>query len=364
MAQDVDAVGQIPSEEGDQKLAEPDLMSLDRPPETRKGRSPLSDAWREFRRNRIGVIGMVFVIVVVIVALFAPLLTPYNFADQNTNYTRQKPLTPYIVTTEQVQRCTYADTALQPLCTVFITGSDNLGRDLFSRMIYGTRVSLSVAVVAALVSLIIGSVYGTVSGFSSGRVDNIMMRIVDFLYAIPLLPIIILMQVYFQAMARQGVRTGAWGVIIELNNLSGGLLFLFIAIGALNWIGMARLSRGQVLSYKEKEFVEAARAVGASDTRIIFRHLIPNIMGPLLIAETLALPGYIFLEAILSFLGLGVNPPIPSWGSMINDGYQGLRSNPHLVLVPGLALTLMTLAFNFMGDGLRDAFDPRLRGRH
>lgn len=360
----MDLVEQIPKEEGDEDRIKKDLRSLDEEPEIRKGRSPMMDAWREFRRNRLGVIGMVFVGLVIIIAFIAPLITPYHFANQNTNYTRQKPLTPYITTTDRIDRCTYAGTALQPLCTVFLTGSDNLGRDLFSRTIYGTRVSLSVAVVASLVSLIIGSVYGTVSGFSSGRVDNIMMRIVDFLYAIPLLPIIILMQVYFQAMARQGVRTGVMGVLINLNNLSGGLLFLFIAIGALNWIGMARLARGQVLSYKEKEFVEAARAVGASDSRIIFRHLIPNIMGPLLIAETLALPGYIFLEAVLSFIGLGVNPPIPSWGSMINDGYQGLRSNPHLVLVPGLALTILTLAFNFMGDGLRDAFDPRLRGRH
>jgi oligopeptide transport system permease protein len=189
------------------------------------------------------------------------------------------------------------------------------------------------------------------------------MRIVDFLYAIPVLPIIILMQVYFQALARRNVAAGAGGLLLELNQEMGGLLFLFIAIGVLNWIGMARLARGQVLHYKNKEFVEAAESVGASHQRIIFKHLLPNIFGPLLVAETLAIPGYIFLEAILSFIGLGVNPPIPSWGSMINEGYQGVRSNAHLVLVPGVALTLLTLAFNFMGDGLRDAFDPRMRGR-
>lgn len=366
MAQEhgMELVDQIPKDEGEEAEAKKGLPGLDQEPVVRKGRSPLQDAWQEFRRNRIGVVGMIFVVLITVTAIVAPLITPYHFATQNTNYTRQKPLTPYIITTQQVERCTFAGTGLQPLCTVYLTGSDSLGRDLFSRTVYGTRVSLSVALVASLVSMVIGSVYGTISGFSSGRVDNIMMRIVDFLYAIPLLPIIILMQVYFQALSRQGINTGVMGVLINLNQISGGLLFLFIAIGALNWIGMARLARGQVLSYKEKEFVEAARAVGASDTRIIFRHLLPNIMGPLLIAETLALPGYIFLEAVLSFIGLGVTPPIPSWGSMINDGYQGLRSNPHLVLVPGLALTMLTLAFNFMGDGLRDAFDPRLRGRH
>jgi oligopeptide transport system permease protein len=210
---------------------------------------------------------------------------------------------------------------------------------------------------------VIGIIFGTISGFFGGVIDNIFMRVVDFLYAIPLLPIIIMMQVYFQALGRQGVSVGIAGSLIRLNRDMGGLLFLFIAIGVLNWIGMARLARGQVLSYKHKEFVEAAQAVGASQSRIIFKHLLPNIIGPLLIAESLAIPGYIFTEAVLSFIGLGVNPPTPSWGSMISAGYQGVRSNPHLVLVPGIALTSLTLAFNFLGDGLRDAFDTKMRGR-
>ncbi len=340
---------------GLEKLSEAEALT--------KGRSPLSDAWREFRRNKIGVAGMVFIIFVIFVALAADVITPYHFSTQNLSYTREKPLTPYIVTTDQLPNCHWANTPLEQYCTVFIAGSDPLGRDLFSRVIYGTRVSLSVAFVAALVSILIGTVYGTISGYAGGRVDNFMMRIVDFLYAVPLLPIIILMTVYFQALSRRGVSTGFMGVLIDLSRATGGLLFIFIAIGALNWIGMARLARGQVLSYKQKEFVEAARAVGATSSRIVFRHLIPNVMGPLLIAESLAIPGYIFLEATLSFIGLGVNPPIPSWGAMINEGYRGIRSNPHLVLFPGVALSVLTLAFNFMGDGLRDAFDVRLRGR-
>jgi len=328
-----------------------------------KGRSPGQDAWREFRRNRIGVVGLIFIITVVLMAVFAPLLTPYDYAYQNNLNSRQKPMTGYIVTTDEISACHWAGTPLEWGCTIFFTGSDALGRDLWSRTVYGTRVSLSIAIVAASVSLIIGSIYGTISGYAGGRTDNIMMRIVDFLYAIPFLPIIILMQVYFKALARQGVTEGFSGAVIQLNQDMGGMLFLFIALGALNWIGMSRMARGQVLSYKQKEFVEAARAVGASSSRIIFRHLMPNIIGPLLVQETLAIPGYVFTEAFLSFIGLGVNPPTPSWGSMINDGYQGLRSNPHLVLVPGLALALLTLAFNFMGDGLRDAFDPKMRGR-
>jgi oligopeptide transport system permease protein len=219
-----------------------------------------------------------------------------------------------------------------------------------------------VAVVAATVSLVIGVIYGTISGYVGGRTDDTLMRIVDFLYAIPGLSIIILLQVYFKALSRQGA-TGIAGTLIDWNNALGGLLFLFIALGALNWIGTARLARGQVLTFKEREFVAAARAIGAGRRRIIFRHLVPSIIGPLLIIVSFAIPGYIFAEAALSFIGLGVNPPTPSWGSMILQGYQGLGSNPHLVLVPGLALTLLALAFNFMGNGLRDALDPRLYGR-
>jgi oligopeptide transport system permease protein len=327
------------------------------------GRGPLQDAFREFRRNKIAVGGTIIIFIVMLTTVLAPYITPYDFAAQNLYNVRAKPMTGYIVTTDKIEKCHWAGTPLEWGCTLFVFGSDSLGRDLWSRMIYGTRVSISVALVASLVSLVIGIIYGTLSGYIGGRADNFMMRIVDFLYALPGLPIIIIMTVYFQALNRRGDATGLVGMILDVNRSLGGLFFLFIAIGALNWIGMARLARGQVLSYKQKEFVEAARAIGARDTHIIRKHLLPNIIGPLLIAESLAIPGYIFLEATLSFIGLGVNPPTPSWGAMINTGYQGIRSNPQLVLVPGIALTVLTLAFNFMGDGLRDAFDTRLRGR-
>jgi oligopeptide transport system permease protein len=330
-----------------------------------KSRSPMQDAWREFRRNKVGVSGALFIAFVVFVAILAPVFAPYGYETQNLRNNRAKPMEGYdILQSYAEENCHWYDTPLEWGCTVFIAGSDALGRDLWSRIIYGTRVSLAVALTAATVSLLIGMIYGTVSGYAGGRVDNLMMRIVDFLYALPLLPIIILMTVYFNAVQRQGVESGLLSWLVDLNQLTGGLLFVFIAIGALFWLGMARLARGQVLSYKQKEFVEAARAIGAGDGHIIFKHLIPNIIGPLLIAESLQIPGYIFLEAALSFIGLGVTPPTPSWGSMINEGYSGIRSNPHLVLFPGVALSLLTLAFNFMGDGLRDAFDTRLRGRN
>jgi oligopeptide transport system permease protein len=245
-------------------------------------------------------------------------------------------------------------------------GSDESGKDWMTQTVYGAQVSLAVAFIGSTVSLLLGLVYGMVSGFYGGRIDNIMMRFVDFLYGIPGLVIIILMQVYFREISsKYEDASGLIGFIIELNKDLGGLLFLFIALGLLSWIGTARLARGQVLSYREKEFVEAARAVGARNRRIIFVHLLPNIIGPILVAETLAIPGYIFAEAFLSFIGLGVQPGTPSWGEMISragrDG--GFYSNRHIVFVPSIALVLLTLAFNFFGDGLRDALDPRLRGK-
>ena len=330
-----------------------------------KSRSPMQDAMREFRRNKIAVGGMIFVIFVIFLAIFAPLFSPYHYAQQNLRNNRAKPMEGYdVVESYAAENCHWYETPVEWGCTTFIAGSDALGRDLWSRIIYGTRVSLSIALAASSVSLIIGLIYGTVSGYSGGNVDNFMMRVVDFLYGIPLLPIIILMTVYFNAVSRQGSDSPFVTSLLTMNKAAGGLLFVFIAIGALNWLGMARLARGQVLSYKEKEFVEAARALGAGNGHIVFKHLIPNVLGPLLIAESMAIPGYIFLEAALSFIGLGVSPPTPSWGAMINEGYSGLRSNPHLVLFPGIALASLTLAFNFMGDGLRDAFDTRLRGRN
>jgi len=324
----------------------------------RRGRSPLADAFRQLLKNRIAVISGIFLISLILVAIFAdttviafftggevrPLLAPYHFAEVNFRYHD----TGFFTRTKDGK--------------FYLLGVDYLGRDILSRTLYGTRVSLSVAFVAAFVSLVVGITYGLISGYSSTRVDNLMMRFVDFLYGFPLIIFIILMQVYFKALSRRGAGGGIANLFINIDKAMGGMFFLFIALGLVNWLGMARIARGQTLSYKEKEFVEAARAVGATNRRIIFRHLLPNILGPCIVAETLAIPGYIFLEAFLSFIGLGVNPPTPSWGLMISETYQALRTYPHEVFVPALALTLTTLAFNFLGDGLRDAFDPRLRG--
>jgi len=305
----------------------------------RKERSPWGDAWRALLKNRLAVASGIFIILLIFVAVFAKYIAPYPYDKGNLldNYALPGPK--------------------------YLLGADFLGRDILSRTIYGTQVSLAVGFVGAFVSLLVGMTYGLISGYSSTRVDNLMMRFVDFLYAMPILIFVILLQVYFKAVARTGAGGPFLHTLVAIDNKMGGMFFIFIAIGLLNWLGMARIMRGQVLSLKRKEFIEAARSIGASDLRIIFRHLFPNALGPCIVAETLAIPGYISTEAFLSFLGLGVNAPRPSWGIMISEGYVGLRSYPHLLLAPAVALTLTILAFNFLGDGLRDAFDPRLRGQ-
>jgi oligopeptide transport system permease protein len=312
-------------------------MAVFRGEALRKARSPWADAWRQLLRNRLAVGALAFILLLTIVAIAAPLIAPYGYDETHFKDNYARPGNQYLL------------------------GADYLGRDLLSRTIYGARVSLSVAFVAATVSLVLGIAYGTVSGYLGGWVDNLMMRIVDFLYGLPVLIIIILMQVYFKAVSRRQGLTGIMAALVRIDTAMGGLFFVFIALGLVNWIGMARIARGQVLSYREREFIEAARAVGVGSLGIIFRHLLPNILGPCIVAETLAIPGYIMTEAFLSYIGLGANPPTPSWGIMINEGFQGIRSYPHVILVPAAALTLTVLAFNFLGDGLRDAFDPRLR---
>lgn len=316
----------------------------------RRERSLWEEAIIRLVRNKIAVISGIFIIVLFLAAIFANFVAPFGYAEQDLLNNSAVPKWMLFMLPEGAEN--YAT-----LTTKFPLGADHLGRDLLSRSIYGARVSLGFAFVASLVSLLIGTIYGMISGYIGGTIDDVMMRVVDFLYAFPFLVVVILLQTYFKALERRG---GA-GFIFEINDKMGGMFFLFIAIGLIDWIGMARIARGQVLQYKRMEFIEAAHAVGASDTRIVMRHLLPNILGPLIVAESLNIPGYIFLEAFLSFIGLGVNPPTPSWGIMISEAIQGLRSFPNQVVVPAVALSLTTLAFNFLGDGMRDALDPRLK---
>jgi oligopeptide transport system permease protein len=362
--------------------------------------TPLSDAWRLFRRNRAAVVAFFTIAILLTIAASARLWTAVGLLDARTgaqarhsinpaNLTAQDPFpdpgvcardeqdhNPYwcgwlssdALVTVQNKYCSRPEATDQKQWC-YLLGGDSAGKDWLTQTIYGAQVSLTVGVVGATMSLVVGLIYGVISGFYGGRVDNAMMRFVDFMYGFPVRVMIILMQVFFTEIARQyqdSGKSGLMGFVLDLNKSMGGLLFLFIALGALNWIGMARQARGLVLSYREKEFVEAARAVGASNRRIIFVHLLPNVMGPLIVIETLAIPGYIFTEAFLSFIGLGVQPGTPSWGAMISEvrSRGGFFSNRHILLVPSAALIVTALSFNFLGDGLRDALDPRLRGTH
>ncbi len=334
--------------------ADPKSMGAGGKPLTHKGESLWQDAMRRLIRNRAAVIGGTIIVLLILIAVFAPLIAVKSFEIQVLMDQNKVP--EWVVSVFPSMK-PYAN-----ISNDYPLGADYVGRDLFSRIVYGSRVSLTVAFIGPLISLLIGVVYGSISGYFGGRLDNLMMRIVDVLYAFPSLLFIILLMAFFRS-TLSDIQPGTFTYSIsQLDKATGGLLFIFVGIGLTSWETMARLTRGQVLSIREKEFVEAAHTIGATDGRIMFRHILPNILGPLIVAETLAIPGYISTEAFLSFIGLGVNPPTPSWGSMISDGANAIRSYPNQAIFPALALAITMFAFNFLGDGLRDALDPRLRG--
>jgi len=278
-----------------------------------------SDAIRRIRRNKLAVVGFWIIIALFVVAIVGPMVSPYSYEDQNLDNTFQSP------------------TLRHPF------GTDQLGRDQMTRVMYGSRISLAVGIVCAALNFLIGVTYGGIAAYFGGRVDDLMMRIVDILYGIPTLIIVILLTVLFKD---KGVNP---------------LVNVFIAIGLTYWLPMARIVRGEILSLKEREFALAAKTIGAPNNRILFRHLIPNAMGPIIVTVTLEIPAAIFTEAFLSYIGLGVSAPVASWGVLASDGTEAIRSFPYLVLFPALAISLTMFAFNFLGDGLRDALDPRLR---
>jgi len=321
---------------------------------TLKGESLWMDAFRRLLKNRAAILGGSIILILFLSAIFADFIALKPFAEQVLVDQNKGPawlasvfptVKPYLVISDQY-----------PL------GADYVGRDLFSRIVYGARVSLTVALIGPIISLVIGVTYGSISGFIGGRLDNIMMRVVDVLYAFPSLLFIILLMAFFRSTLARPAPGSVTAMISQFDARLGGMLFIFIGIGFTAWETMARLTRGQVLSVREKEFVEAARTIGADDRRIMFRHILPNIVGPLIVAETLAIPSYISTEAFLSFIGLGVNPPTPSWGAMISEGSSIIRTYPNQAIFPAIALAITMFAFNFLGDGLRDALDPRLRG--
>ena len=302
------------------------------------GDSLWRDACRRLLRNRLALAGGCVVGLLLAMAAAAPAIAPRHFADGDFEQTFAKPGGEY------------------PL------GADFLGRDLLSRLIYGARISLTVGLLGALTAFLIGVAYGTVAGYAGGRADNAMMRVVDLLYAFPSLLFIILLLVVFKLGFGQREDPSAMvRAVVSLDRAMGGMLFILAGISFTSWVGLARLARGMALSLRETEFVQAARALGARPGRVVVRHLLPNLIGPGIVQVTLMIPGLIATEAFLSFIGLGVDPPTPSWGAMISEGITSMRSHPHLAIFPGIALALTMLCFNFLGDGLRDALDPRMK---
>jgi len=281
--------------------------------ESRDGSSLWKDAWVRLRANRLATLSLYFFILVSSLTVVGPEIISTSYEEQDLN-----------------------NTFASPGSTHFF-GTDNLGRDLFARVLHGGRISLAVGFLATAVSLVIGVAYGMTSGYLGGKTDALMMRIVDILYSLPFTIFVILLMVLF----------------------GRNFILLFSAIGAVEWLTMARITRGQTLSLKQAEFIEAAHALGYSHTRILFRHILPNLLGPVIVYATLTVPAVMLLEAVLSFLGLGVQAPMSSWGSLIKEGSEKMDIAPWLIIFPGLFFSLTLLALNFLGDGLRDALDPK-----
>ena len=362
-----------------------------------KPRSFAGDVWFRFRHKPTALLGLVIIVLLILFAVVGPYLTPYGYDDQNTKLANIPAIMTvypvsdghYIYVTKAMKLIEVDETghlvrqlkkgkddaknkvtvfpynddlkvtmdySAQPVTIQdaegnriekgrsmwnrsYLLGTDHLGRDILSRLMYGTRISLMVAFIAALVNMVIGIFYGGISGYLGGRVDAIMMRIVDIISTIPLTLYVILIKVC----------------------LDDGLISIIIALSSVYWVDMARVVRGQVLSLKNQEFVMAARTIGSSTRTILTRHLIPNAMGPILVTVTMLIPSAIFMEAFMSFIGIGIAPPLASLGTMCNDATDALRTNPYQLFLPALVICFIMFAFNFVGDGLRDALDPKLK---
>ena len=363
-----------------------------------KHRSYAGDVWFRFRHRPAALVGLIIILIVLLFAIFGPMLSNHSYEKQELSFVNIPPrMNVYVVGEDYIyitknlkpihvgsggrlisalprikedlfkKRTSYDfngktifvdysikpfrlmidDTAVEEMKKIhnktYPLGTDKLGRDLLTRLMIGARISLLVAFIAAFANLIIGILYGGLSAYIGGNVDNIMMRIVDIISTIPLTLYVIL-------------------IMVVLPNDSG-ILSIIIALGTVYWVDMARVVRGQILSLKEQDYVHCARIMGTSTWNILTRHLIPNAMGSIIVTVTMLIPSAIFIEAFMSFIGLGVSPPMASWGTMCNDALEALRTNPYQLFAPSLAICITMFGFNFIGDGLREALDPKLKGR-
>jgi oligopeptide transport system permease protein len=295
-----------------------------------------SSAWRQFRKNRLAVVSAWFIITLALIAVVVPFLLPQTYAEQDLSVSLQEP------------------SLAHPM------GTDELGRDLMTRLIFGARVSLTVGIVVQAVILLIGVPAGLIAGYVGGKVDMLIMRVVDVLYAMPNLLFVILIMTFLRGNFGEEP-TGFTKLLADFDSKTGGLIGVYIGLGLVSWLTIARIVRGNTMSLMEKEYVEAARGLGAGHGAIMRKHLLPNTIAPIVVAATLGIPGAILYEAGISFLGLGVIPPMPSWGLMISEAIPQMRSHPYMLIFPASALSLTVLAFNFLGDGLRDALDPWMK---
>jgi oligopeptide transport system permease protein len=292
------------------------LNEIVRPSETY-----FQDAWRRLKENKLAMGGLFFVIFITLLAIIGPMVSKYNYYSQDFMIANQSPSSAHWF------------------------GTDKFGRDMFIRILYGARISLTIAYVASILNLVIGILYGSISGYAGGMVDNLMMRVVDVIWSVPPMIYVILLMV----------------ILYNPESTDGGMSSIIIALAISFWVTMARIVRSQVMALKEQEFVLAAKISGATNMRIILKHLIPNSMGPIIVTMTMSVPGAIFTEAFLSFIGLGISAPKASWGSLASEALDGYQLYPLQLVFPAMAICVTILAFNFLGDGLRDALDPKMR---
>lgn len=308
------------------------------------------DGFRRLKKNKVAMASLFIIILIMIVSFIVPMFYPYSYKTQIRGSENLKPFAYSIAEQEAIE----AGERVFP----HILGTDKLGRDYAIRIMMGSRISLLVGLIATAIILVIGSIYGSVAAFIGGKVDLVMMRIVDIIYTVPDILLIVLLSFALKGPLSTLTKIPGFGWI---QTVGVNLISIFIVFALLYWVGMARMVRGQVLMLRESEFVTAAKALGASNARIIKKHLLTNCIGTLIVTTTLQIPSSIFTESFLSFLGLGVAVPLPSLGSLASDAINGLNTNPHLLFAPALLISLIILSFNLLGDGLRDAFDPKLK---